>query len=199
MATTRPTRPTLTTWAEHLAERNPGHRFEIIGGVLMVTPLPDSAHAAVLTAVTAAYLRAGIDDSDGVVLQRVAVRLPTGPEDYAVPDLSIVDADVDAHAVTDDRYAPACFRMVLEVTSDNPGLDLRHKVPAYAVASIPVYVIVDRENERIHVLTGPSGDGYSIHRRYSPGEAAVLPGSVGAEVTLEAAETLAAGRPKKSD
>lgn len=178
-------------------ERNPGHRFEIIDGLLVATPLPDGRHARVLTDVMVACLRAGIDDSGSEIVQKLAVRLPTGPEDYAVPDLAVVDADIDAHLVENNRYDPSCFRMVLEVTSENADLALRYKVRAYAAAAIPVYVIVDREHQRLHVLTGPAGDRYENHRAHAPGETVTLPDSIGAKVTLDLAEILRAGRPKE--
>lgn len=145
----------------------------------------------------AACLRAGIDRSEAEVLQKIAVWLPTGPEDYAVPDLSVVDADIDAHMVENNCYDPSCFRMVLEVTSENADLDLRHKVRTYAAAAIPVYVIVDRKHQRLHVLTNPAGDTYENHRPHAPGEIVTLPDSIGAKVTLDVAEILEAGRPKK--
>lgn len=45
--------------------------------------------------------------------------------------------------------------MVLEVTSNNYQNDLRVKVAACAIAEIPVYVIVDRKHQRLHVLSAP--------------------------------------------
>lgn len=197
MSTPHPARP-LITWADWLMERNPGHRFEIIDGVLAVTPLPDAPHAAVLTDVTVAFLRAGLDGSEVCVIQN-AVWLPTGPEDYAIPDLAVVDADIDAHMVENNCYAPSCFRLVLEVTAENPQLDLRHKARAYAAAAIPVYVIVDRKDELLHILTSPLADGYDSHQVYAVGQSVTLPGSIGAEVTLNVAEILEAGRSKPKD
>lgn len=176
-------------------ERNPGHRFEIIDGLLVVTPLADGPHAEVLTDVMVAFLHAGINRSEAQVLQKVAVWLPTGPEDYAIPDLSIVDTDIDVHMVENNCYAPSCFRMVMEVTSENANLDLRHKVRAYAAAAIPVYVIVDREHQLLHVLTAPSGDTYENHRSHDPGELVALPDSIGAKVSLDVTEILKAGQP----
>ncbi|WP_244317377.1 Uma2 family endonuclease [Streptomyces bauhiniae] len=51
--------------------------------------------------------------------QKIAIRLPTGPEDYAVPDLVVVNDDIEDHHVANNAYDPACFRLVLEVTSGN--------------------------------------------------------------------------------
>ncbi|MGW0881752.1 Uma2 family endonuclease [Streptomyces sp. NPDC002671] len=194
MSTTRPHRPLIAA-ADRLMERNPGCRFEIINGVLLATPLPDGPHAEVLTDVMLACMHAGIDGTETEVLQRVGLWLPTGPEDYAIPDLSVVDADICAHMVEHNCYAPSCFRMVLEVTSENPNLDLRHKVSAYAAAGIPLYVIVDRHDQRLHVFMASREGAYTTHRVHSPGESVTLPDSIGAEVTLDVGRLLKAGHP----
>ncbi|QEV45917.1 Uma2 family endonuclease [Streptomyces vinaceus] len=85
--------------------------------------------------------------------------------------------------------------MVLEVTSSNYQADLRTKVRAYANAEVPVYVIVDRRHDRLHVLTDPAQDEYATHRVHAPGELVTLPESIGAKVTLDVEAVLtAAGR-----
>ncbi|MFE6038077.1 Uma2 family endonuclease [Streptomyces sp. NPDC056452] len=122
--------------------------------------------------------------------------LPGGPEDYAIPDLAVVDADDDEHLIENNCYDPAVFRLVLEVTSSNYKNDLRDKVAVYAEADIPVHVIVDRKHSRVHVLTEPTGGEYNSHEVYAPGRAAALPDSIGAKVTLDVAELVAAGRPR---
>lgn len=58
---------------------------------------------------------------------------------------------------------------------------------------MPVYVIVDRRHQRLHVLTEPAGGAYGNHRVHAPGELVALPDSIGAKVTLDVAEILASG------
>ncbi|MFI6371916.1 Uma2 family endonuclease [Streptomyces sp. NPDC050546] len=190
---------TLTTIADEIMERHPGYRVEIIGGHLLVTPSPDAPHARALTKLMRPFIAAGLDDGETEVLQNVGLWLPTGAEDYAIPDLVVVDADVDDHFVENNAYDPACFRLVLEVTSGNWKDDLKTKVAAYAEAKVPVYVVVDRKHQRLHVLTDPAGSTYENHRPHAPGELVTLPDSIGAKVTLEVAEILKAGQPKTSD
>ncbi|MEU3931823.1 Uma2 family endonuclease [Streptomyces sp. NPDC029044] len=190
---------TLTTIADEIMERHPGYRVEIIGGHLLVTPSPDAPHARALTKLMRPFIAAGLDDGETEVLQNVGLWLPTGAEDYAIPDLVVVDADIDDHLVENNAYDPACFRLVLEVTSGNWKDDLKTKVAAYAEAKVPVYVIVDRKHQRLHVLTDPVGSGYENHRPHAPGELVTLPDSVGAKVTLDVAEILQAGRARTSD
>ncbi|NEC65669.1 Uma2 family endonuclease [Streptomyces sp. SID9727] len=187
--------PLLVT-ANRLAEQNPGHRVEIIGGVITVAPRPDGPHARALTKLMRPFITAGLDDGETAVLQGIGLWLPGGPEDFAIPDLALVDADFDEHLIRTNSYDPAVFRLVLEVTSSNYASDLRHKVAAYAEAKIPVYVILDRKHDRVHVLTEPLGGAYDRHEVYAPGRQAPLPASIGAEVSLDVAELIQAGRPK---
>ncbi|MFJ1545054.1 Uma2 family endonuclease [Streptomyces sp. NPDC088246] len=186
----------LLETANSLMEQHPGYRVEIIGGVITVAPSPDATHARVLTKTMRPFITAGLDDGEAEVLQGIGLWLPGGPEDYAIPDLAVVDADLDDHLVENNCYDPAVFRLVLEVTSSNYNNDLRNKVVAYAEAKIPVYVIVDRKHGRVHVLTDPMGGGYDSHEVYAPGQTVTLPDAIGAPVTLDVAELIRAGRPR---
>ncbi|GES30326.1 Uma2 family endonuclease [Streptomyces angustmyceticus] len=179
--------------AERLAEKLPGYRIEIIGGELTVTPPADGPHADSLTDLTFAFAPA--HGAETRVAQAMGVWLPDGPEDYAVPDLAVVDADYRDHLLSDNCYDPAVFRMVLEVTSSNYATDLKKKVAAYAIAKIPVYVVIDRKKDRVHVLTDPFANEYRCHRVHAPGQQLTLPESLGAEITLDVAAILDVARP----
>ncbi|UQA93341.1 Uma2 family endonuclease [Streptomyces halobius] len=183
---------TLLEEAEKLADKLPGYRVEILGGSIIVTPSADGPHSMSLTDLTFAF--APVHGGETRVGQALGVWLPDGPSDYAVPDLAVVDADFRDHHIEFNCYDPAIFRLVLEVTSTNYNADLKLKVAAYAIAKIPVYVIVDRKNDRIHVLTDPSANEYDTHHVYAPGQEVTLPDSIGAEVVLDVEAILAAGR-----
>ncbi|GAQ51558.1 Uma2 family endonuclease [Streptomyces acidiscabies] len=186
----------LAVIADEIMERHPGYRVEIIGGHLLVTPSPDSGHSRTLTKLMRPFIAAGLDDGDSEVHQGMGLWLPNAAEDYVIPDLVIVDADIDDHLIEKNAYDPVCFRLVLEVTSGNWRDDLKTKVRAYAEAKVPVYVVVDRKHQRLHVLTEPSGDEYGSHRVHAPGETVTLPDSIGAEVTLDVAQIIKYGQPK---
>ncbi|MFG2877827.1 Uma2 family endonuclease [Streptomyces sp. NPDC048337] len=179
--------------AKRISEQLPGHRVEILEGNISVSPPADGPHADALTTLMLPFLAAGLHGSESRVLQATGVWLPTGPADYAIPDLAVVDADYRDHEVESSCYEPACFRLVVEVTSSNHSNDLKTKVRTYAQAKIPVYVIVDRKNGRVHLLTDPIGDGYDHHTLYAPAQQLTLPDSIGAKVTLDAGELLEAG------
>jgi Uma2 family endonuclease len=186
----------LITEANRLADRNPGNRVEIIGGLIIMSPPPDGAHAAALTDLMVPFIAAGLHGTESMVLQGIGLWLSSGAEDYAIPDLALVDADFQEHLVENSCYDPIAFRLVLEVTSSNYQADLRTKVAAYAGSNVPVYVIVDRKHQRLHVLTDPAEGTYANHRVHAPGELVTLPDSLGAKVTLDVAEILKAGQPK---
>ncbi|WP_411120661.1 Uma2 family endonuclease [Streptomyces sp. x-19] len=185
--------PSLLEEAEKLTHLLPGHRVEILGGNLTVTPPADGSHAESLTNLTFAFAPA--HQGQTRVAQAIGLWLPDGPEDYAVPDLAVVDADYRDHLIEANCYDPAIFRLVVEVTSSNYATDLRTKVAAYAVAKVPVYVIVDRRAERIHVLTDPFANEYNHHELHAAGQHVTLPDSIGAEVTLDVGAILEAARP----
>lgn len=189
---------TLLEQADQLMKQLPGHRVEILGGVLTVTPPPDPAHAKGLARLRRPFVAAGLDGGETEVLEGLGLWLPDGPENFAFPDLSVVDADFEDHVIQYECCDPAAFRMVLEITSGNYANDLRTKVTAYGAARIPVYVIVDRKHERLHVLTEPMRDGYGVHRIHVAGEKVTLPDSIGAEVSLDVTQTLDDARPRAS-
>lgn len=189
---------TLLEAADEITEQLPGHRVEIVSGILTVTPIREVAHARCLTGLMLSFINAGLHGEQTELLQGVGLWLPDGPEDFVIPDLSVVDADIEEHLVEHNCYDPAVFRLVLEVTSSNYNNDLRQKVTAYAMAKVPVYVIVDRRHERVHSLTEPVDNSYDSHRIYAPGEEVQLPSSLGAEVRLDVSTVLNSAAAKGS-
>ncbi|MFG3100414.1 Uma2 family endonuclease [Streptomyces sp. NPDC048182] len=188
----------LIAEANRIMDRNPGYRVEIIGGQILMSPPPDGPHGDALTDLSMPFLASGLHGKEARMIQGIGLWLPTDASDYVIPDLSLVDGDYRDHLVENNCYDPDCFRLVLEVTSSNHRTDLRTKVGAYARAKIPVYVIVDRKHQRLHVLTDPASDDYATHRVHSPGEHVTLPESIGAAVTLDVEAVLAAGRPNEA-
>ncbi|MFJ6620352.1 Uma2 family endonuclease [Kitasatospora sp. NPDC091335] len=184
--------PTLLEAAELISQQFPGYRVEIVGSQITVTPPPDIKHGRSLTKLMRLFFAAGLDDDEAEVLQNVGIWLPGGPSDYAVPDLAILDANSDDLLIEYNCYDPAAFRLVAEVTSSNFSDDLKKKPAAYATAGVPVYVIVDRTNQRVMVLTDPKDGEYRVHAVHHPGQSFTLPESIGASVTLSVDDVLTA-------
>ncbi|MGW3172390.1 Uma2 family endonuclease [Streptomyces sp. NPDC001153] len=174
---------TLGEAADQLARALPGHRVEILQGRLTVTPPPDGSHALSLTKLGRAFDRAGLVEAGYEYVQGVGLWLPTLPEDFAIPDFSVVDQDFrDAH-VTKNYYAPNVFRMVVEVTSSNWSDDLGPKVECYAQADLPAYLIADRKHDEVLLYTDPADGKYPDPQRFKRGQFVPVPESVG--VTLD--------------
>ncbi|UXY21524.1 Uma2 family endonuclease [Streptomyces cynarae] len=180
----------LIAEANLIMESLPGRRVEIIGGQLLLSPAPDGPHSEALMLFAAPFLQLGLVRA----LPNIGLWLPTGAEDYVIPDLSVVDDDYRDHLVENSCYDPTCFRLVMEVTSSNWKTDLRTKVAYYAEAKIPVYVIIDRQHQRLHVLTDPVRGNYATHHIHIAGELVTLPDSIGGKVTLDVTKLLMAGQ-----
>ncbi|MFF7989457.1 Uma2 family endonuclease [Kitasatospora xanthocidica] len=183
---------TLLEAAELISEQLPGYRVEIIGSEITVTPTPNMRHDRSVRRFDRAFNHAGLDGGETEVWQNIGIWLPDGPFDYAQPDLAITDADCDDRIMDYGAYDPAIFRLVLEVTSSNLGNDLKKKPLAYASAGVPVYVIVDRTNQRVMVLSDPKDGEYRVHAVHHPGQSFTLPESIGASVTLSVDDVLTA-------
>ncbi|MFB7677350.1 Uma2 family endonuclease [Kitasatospora purpeofusca] len=181
--------PSPFDMADVLFDRFPRHRVEILGGIVSIEPLPDGRHAEIITDVMAALFRAGLDDlGRPEVFRQLAIRLPTGPFDYAMPDVSVVDPEADDRVPEFNCYDPAYFRLVVEVGSSALGDELTRKPAAYAAAGVPVYVVVDRAGEQVVVFTEPRGSAYRVREVRGRGEEFTLPPSIGASVTFAVAD-----------
>ncbi|MET9928745.1 MULTISPECIES: Uma2 family endonuclease [unclassified Streptomyces] len=175
--------PTLGEVAGQLARSLRGHRVEILQGRLIVTPPPDVSHALALSWLSEEFgaraRKVGLR-----LVQGVGLWLPTGPEDYAIPDLSVVEVDIkDAH-VMKNCYAAHVFRMVFEVTSTNWADDLGPKVEDYAQAGVPVYVVADRKHDQVLLCTDPRAGVYRNKTPHKRGTSFVVPEVVGVEMKL---------------
>lgn len=175
---------TLGEAADLLSSALPGHRVEILQGRLTVTPPQDGSHQLSLTRLGRAFDRAGIVEAGYEYVQGVGLWLPTLPEDFAIPDFSVVDEDFrDAH-VKKNYYAPNVFRLVVEVTSSNWSDDLGPKVECYAQAGIPVYLIADRKHDEVLLYQDPVDGEYAKPQHYKRGQSVPVPESVGVALEL---------------
>ncbi|MGW2252500.1 Uma2 family endonuclease [Kitasatospora sp. NPDC001660] len=183
-------RMTLLETAELISRQLVGHRVEILGGQITVTPPPDGQHGDSLTSLSVPFIMAGLHGKTTRVIQGIGLWLPDGPSDYAIPDMSIVDADYAGHLIDHNCYDPAVFRLVIEVTSSNYLTDLKVKPALYADARVPAYLIVDRKNMKVMVLTDPRDGEYRVHAVHHPGQSFALPESVGATATISVDDVL---------
>ncbi|MFI8102439.1 Uma2 family endonuclease [Streptomyces sp. NPDC086023] len=175
---------TIGEAADQLSSALPGHRVEILQGRLTVTPPADVEHALSLTWVMRAFFVAGDEEAGLRAVQGVGLWLPSGPEDYAVPDLALVEEDIRDAKVRKNCYAPHVFRLVIEVTSSNWADDLGTKVDCYAQAGVPVYLIADRRHQEVLLYTQPRSGVYASREIFKRGMSVPLPETLGMTVEL---------------
>ncbi|WP_367326167.1 Uma2 family endonuclease [Streptomyces sp. HUAS ZL42] len=174
----------LSDAADRLWEELPGHRVEILNGSIVVTPPPDGPHQETLTWLIEEFLKIKARQAGLRYVQNIGLWLPTGPDDYAVPDFSVVDAHYKDALVEKNCYAPHVFRLVLEVTSSNWTNDTATKVDVYARADIPVYIVADRKHDEVLLYRNPVDGKYPDPVRRKRGESVPLPESVGVALEL---------------
>ncbi|MCX5377747.1 Uma2 family endonuclease [Streptomyces sp. NBC_00091] len=149
-----------------------------------MTPPPDGAHAESLTWLIEEFSAAGARRAGLKYLQGIGLWLPSGPNDFAIPDLSLLEADYrDAH-VEKNYFAPHAFRLVLEITSSNWSDDLGVKVDCYAQAGIPVYLVADRRHDEAVLYTDPRSGEYRSRKAFKRGTSVPLPESIGISLEL---------------
>ncbi|MFD7707456.1 Uma2 family endonuclease [Streptomyces sp. NPDC059786] len=169
------------TWLTRELE---GYRGEVLYGRLTATPWPDASHQLILTEVARAFFEAETRRAGSNCLLGIGLWLPTGPDDFAVPDLSVVETDFQDTHVQHHCYAPHAFRLVMEVTADNWSDDLGLKVDCYAAAGIPAHLVVDRKHDEVVVHADPVDGEYPAPVRYRRGQTVPVPQSVGVALDL---------------
>ncbi|MGE7388735.1 Uma2 family endonuclease [Streptomyces sp. NPDC004126] len=174
----------VTAAADRLWDELRGYRVEILQGRITATPHPDGAHAETLTWLTVECSKAGARQAGLEPLQAIGLWLPSGPDDYAVPDFSLVEYGfLDTH-VARNCYAPHAFRLVAEVTDTDWSDVLGTKADCYGQAGIPVYLVADRRHGEVVLHTDPRGGEYRSRKHFKRGTSVPLPESIGISLEL---------------
>ncbi|MEU6037316.1 Uma2 family endonuclease [Actinomadura sp. NPDC047616] len=138
-----------------------GFRAELIDGEIVVTPPPGGGHdkniwKLVRQVVEKSDTRFDFWGNKGLVT-------PSGgrcPKNHVIPDGTFVREEADLYN-DDESWSPAeGIDMVVEVTSSRPGPDRVAKRHCYARAGIPLYLLVDREKQRVTLFSEPEDDDY---------------------------------------
>lgn len=139
---------TSSAWPDHLLDldewdalpEDASRRFELVEGVLLVSPRPRLRHQETVTAL-AAPLRAALPGDLRAVTEIEVVLDDGSPPTVRVPDIAVLPA-----TSLDDRARCAAAELVGVVEVLSPGTmrtDRVAKMAEYADARIPFYGIVD--------------------------------------------------------
>jgi Uma2 family endonuclease len=152
----QPTPPADRPLTHHDLDQMPddGNRYEVIDGVLHVTPFPGFAHQRAATRLTSILERHVFEHKLGEVFTqntKVVLDVPTG----VGPDVVYVSSAKMPGMQRDGFYgAPD---LLVEVVSSKPALDRVVKLQKYAQAGVPHYWIVDPEDRSVLVYRLEAG------------------------------------------
>ncbi|MEU8648642.1 Uma2 family endonuclease [Streptomyces sp. NPDC048737] len=156
-----------------------GFRVEIVGGSVFMTPQRDTHWGIIRRIVRAVEDRFGVEAK---VFSDVRIDFP-GHENGFCPDV----AKLRDSAEKDDegRWRHEDVEFVAEVISQGTAInDYGPKKTAYAVAEVPVYLIVDPYQGRCYVYTDPKEGHYVMCTRVDFGGAVDLTATV-VDLTLK--------------
>ena len=148
------------TYQEYAALPDDGRRYEIIGGVLYMSPSPSEAHQSIVTRlVYHLFGHVEVAERGRVYVSPFDVELAL--KDVVQPDILVV---LNAHL---ERITPARVvgapDLVVEVVSPGSSTQDRHeKFTAYARAGVPEYWLIEPFSRTIEIFTLESGKYRSL-------------------------------------
>lgn len=123
-----------------------GNRYEIIDGILHVSPFPSTAHQRIATHLTALLYTYVKQNKLGQVFAaglKVVLDEPTG----VGPDITYISTHRLESLQEDGYYGSP--DLLVEILSSKPALDTQIKKQKYARAGVPHYWIVDPAKKRL--------------------------------------------------
>jgi Uma2 family endonuclease len=153
-----------------------GFRAELIEGEIILSPLADGDHEDIIGLVIdqvalGAATRMQVAGGKGLVL-------PRGnrcPKNHVVPDATFAPLERRLFRGTPPWMDPDGVTMVVEVTSSKPLQDRIAKRHCYALAGIPLYLLIDRDESRITLFSTPEADDYTESQSVAFGKPLPLP------------------------
>jgi Uma2 family endonuclease len=162
-----------------------GYRAELIDGEIVVTPPPVGDHELCIAEIawqiarhcSTKFHNAG---HKGLVVPSSGPH----PKSHVIPDATFAPADLGLFrgAPSWMPVEPDGVAMVVEVTSSRPEQDREAKRCGYARANIPLYLLVDREAEKVILFSDTDGRDYRQTNSVPFGKGLALPEPFGIEL-----------------
>jgi Uma2 family endonuclease len=157
------------TYEDWLRLPDDGFRYEVLDGVLYITPLPQIRHQTVVGNLAWRLSNFAKEHGLGEVFFRCGARLPGQPVPVQ-PDILFVSAA--RREIIGEEYVEGAPDLVVEVLSPSNWLyDRTEKFQAYLAAGVPEYWIVDYRIHTIEVFVREEG-AYALLGKFGPGETA---------------------------
>jgi Uma2 family endonuclease len=183
--------PPAATWPEQghwtyedwLRLPDDGFRYEVLHGVLYMSPPPAVPHQDFQTELVSRMRLHARQGRLGIVLAApVGVRLPGEPVPLQ-PDILFVRQE--RASIVGKEYVEGAPDLLVEVLSpSNWQYDRKEKFLAYQAAGVPEYWIVNVPDRMVEVSQRPdrAAKRYRVSRRARPGEILALPDVYGVKL-----------------
>lgn len=138
-----------------------GYRAEFIEGDIVVKPPPDGDHEGCISVVMRQVTRKSVTDMD--VSGHKGLKLERGsrcPKNHVIPDATWAPRERRLFRGAEPWMPADGVAMVAEVTSLRADRDREVKRHCYALADIPLYLLVDRERGSVTLFSEPGHDDY---------------------------------------
>jgi Uma2 family endonuclease len=153
-----------------------GFRAELIEGEIVVSPAPDGDHEDYVSTVNRQVMRHSATDMD--CSGNKGLKMPSGgscPKNHVIPDATFAPRELRLFRGADSWMPPKGVAMVAEVTSSKADTDRITKRRCYALASIPLYLLVDRQEGTVTLFSEPLDGDYAETHAVPYGEPLPLP------------------------
>jgi Uma2 family endonuclease len=152
------------TYMHYAAIPDDGKHYEVVDGVLFMTPAPSIPHQRIALRI-ARYMAELIEDAQLGHILIAPVDIELAPKSIVQPDVSVVLKNGRAK-ITETRVIGAPD-LVVEISSPaTVGYDHREKLGIYAQAAIPEYWLVDPHARTIKILEWHNMS-YSVQGSYA--------------------------------
>lgn len=163
-------------------EGGTGLRVQIVGGKLVMSPARRGKHVGVVVGLRQ---QLGTQLPDGLgAFEMSSIALPDDPDDYVTPDLIVLPLEW----TEDDDWLAALEDAALAVeviSSSEKSREIRDKADWYAVARVPVLLVVDPRKGTWALHTRPDNGAYQDVSPGKFGEPVPLPAPLGFEVATD--------------
>ncbi|MET9384726.1 Uma2 family endonuclease [Streptomyces sp. NPDC002928] len=163
-------------------EEATGLRVQVLGGKLVMSPTPRGKHAGVLRRLRRqldAAMPEGLD-----MYEMSSIASPEDPDDYATPDLIVLPTewDEDDGWLADSEDAALAVEVI---SKSEKSREIRDKADWYAVARVPLLLVIDPRKGTWSLHTNPDNGAYQDVMPGKFGESVRLPEPLGVEVATD--------------
>jgi Uma2 family endonuclease len=139
------------TYEDYAAIPDDGRRYEILGGVLYMSPSPDERHQRISGRMFR-QLASAIEDTGLGLVYFAPLDVDLGQGNIVQPDIFVI-LNANREKITRPRIVGAPDLAIEILSPGSVARDYREKMDAYAQAGAPEYWIVNPDARTIEVFT----------------------------------------------